>query len=281
VSIELSDKQKEVGALYILIPLLILHLALLSLQIEDTAGASLFKTWVVQIVAPFMRASSAATRGVEYVWSSYLWLYGARQENERLKTELQQLALRESGRLQVEQENARLSRLLDFKAGLSRRTTGARVVGRTPDFLSNTLYVDRGTNDGVTVNAPVLAGGAVLGRTIVVTPDMSQVQLITNADAAVGAMVQSSRSPGVASGNGGSLLQMNYISNTEQVRLNEPVVTSGLDGIFPKGLLIGTVVESHKGNSVFRVVRVQPATDLLHVEEVLILLAEPEGAERK
>jgi rod shape-determining protein MreC len=100
------------------------------------------------------------------------------------------------------------------------------------------------------------------------------VQLITNVDASVGAMLEHSRTPGVIRGTGENILELGYISNNEPVAVGEMILSSGLDGIYPKGLVIGKVVECKKGKDVFRSVEVEPIMDLIHLEEVLVLLDE-------
>ena len=117
-----------------------------------------------------------------------------------------------------------------------------------------------------------MEGSGVLGRVVVVSPNGSQVQLITNSDASVGVMVDRTRSPGVLSGNGSFLLDLRYMSNNEPVETGDLIVTSGLDGIYPKGIPIGKVVESYKGKSAFREIRVEPLAQLVRVEEVVILV---------
>jgi len=274
VSIDLTKARfKEGRAFPILIPLLILNLALLSVQIEDPAGTYLFRKWMLQAGAPFFKLSSGVSHGVRSAWTGYFWLRGARQENERLLEKVRQLELRNDAVAQIENENYRLQRLMDFKKTLAVQSLGARVVGRAPDYMASVIYIDRGSSDGVRVNAPVIGENGVLGRVAVASSRTSQVQLVTDADAAVGALVERTRSQGVISGSGDPLLELKYIGNTDQVEVNDVVVTSGLDGIFPKGLPLGRVVESQKGKTVFRLVRVQPVADLIHIEEVLVLLA--------
>ncbi len=272
MSIEISAKFKEGRALYVLIPLLILHLTLLSVQIEDPSGTHLFRKWALQISSPILNVSSSLWGGMRRTWNGYIWLRGAREENERLRERVRQLSLREDTVAQIEAENARLRQLMTYKEARSFTTLGSRIVGRAPNYLASVVYIDRGSNDGIRVDHAVLADNGVFGRVVLVTPHTSHVQLITNADAAVGAMVERTRSPGVLTGTGNPVLDLNYINNTEQVEVNDLIVTSGLDGVFPKGLPLGRVVESRKGNSVFRVVRVTPLADLIHVEEVLILI---------
>jgi rod shape-determining protein MreC len=275
VSSELPSKAHKERAVLVTIPLLILQLALLSLQIEGPSGTLLFKTWALNVQAPVIAASSAITRGVRYVWTSYVWMVGARAENERLRETVSRLSFLNSSYEQVRQENERLRRLLSINENTGFRTLGARVVARTPSFLSNVIYIDRGSKDGVRVDAPVLSGDGIVGRTVLVSRYQSQVQLITNPDASVGVMLERTRTPGVLRGSGDFLLDLNYIGNSEQVNNGDVVLSSGLDGIFPKGLAIGKIVDSRKGNGVFRSIKVQPFMDYMRIEEVSIILGGP------
>jgi rod shape-determining protein MreC len=275
VSIELGPRAREAKPLYVLVPLLFLNLTLLSLQIEEPGGSLLLRRWVVAVSAPILNLSAFVSRGAWSTWSEYVWLRGAREENSRLHQTLQQFALRDRSLEQIKEENFRLRKLLAFSDLPARRSIGARVVGRTPAYLSNVLYLDRGSADGVAADMPVVSAGGVVGRVVLVSSRTAQVQLLTNADASIGGMIEKTRSPGVARGSGGPLLELDYIGNTEPVEVGDLVLTSGLDGIFPKGLPIGKVVESAKGRSVFRLIRVEPVTDVLRLEEVLILLPRP------
>jgi rod shape-determining protein MreC len=256
----------------VLIPLLVLHLALLSLQIEDHSGTLLLKTWVLAIQAPILSASSAVTGSVRRFCYNYVWMVGARSENESLQEEVRKLSLLNSSYEQIRQENLRLRRLVSLSETLQNETLAARVIARTPSFLANVIYIDRGLQDGVHVDDAVVSGDGIVGRTVLVSQHQSQVQLITNPDASVGVILEHSRTPGVLRGTGDYLLDLNYISNTEPVAVGDMVLSSGLDGIFPKGLAVGKVMDSSKGKGVFRSIRVQPGADLTRLEEVLILL---------
>jgi rod shape-determining protein MreC len=272
VSIDVLSRVKEVRAIFVLIPLLLAHLVLISFQIEDPSGTILFKRWVLFVGTPLFDLSSRTSRGLHEIWRNYVWLHGAREENVKLQAAVRDLSLRVQALAQTQEENTRLHRLLRVKDNLTFQGLAAHVVGRAPGYLSNVLYIDLGTSDGVRVDAPVLSQNGVVGRVIVSSPHYSQVQLITNADASVGVMVERSHSPGILRGSGDALLDLTYIGNTEPVNVGEPVVTSGLDGIFPKGLPVGRVVESKRGRSVFQSIRVEPSADMLRIEEVLILL---------
>ena len=280
MSIEFSVKVKDGRAIFILIPLLLLHLTLISLQVEHPRGSLLFKNWVLHASAPFLGVSSSIHRALAYGWTHYVGLRGARAQNDVLQKRVEQLTLREDTLRHVEVENTRLRELLGLKQTVPLETVAARVVGRVPDYLANVVYIDRGTDDGVKVNTPVLAATAVVGRTILVSRFNSQVQLITNNDASLGVMIERTRSPGVLTGSGQPVLNLDYITNSEQVEIDDVVVTSGLDGLFPKGLRVGKVVQSQKGKAAFRVIRVEPFADLLRLEEVLVLPAGSSGEGR-
>jgi rod shape-determining protein MreC len=277
VSIEFASKG-EGRILFVVIGLLLLHLTLISMQVEDPSGTLLFKRWVLEVGSPVLNGTSNLSRELADLWTGYLWLRGARAENAQLQERVRDLGLLNSTLQQVQEENLRLRRLLAFGAVVPFETIGAQVVGRAPSFLANTLYLNRGAEDGVRSNQPVLSDSGVAGRTVLVSATGCQVQLITNGDASVGVMIERTRTPGVVRGTENMLLDLNYISNTAEVEVGDIVLTSGLDGIYPKGLPIGKVVDSQKGKTGFRTIRVQPSADLVRMEEVLVLLGPPKPA---
>jgi rod shape-determining protein MreC len=275
VSIEFAPKEREGRSLTILIPLLLLHLGLISMQVEDPSGVLLFKRWVMLASSPFFNASSAISRGTTSAWRNYLWLHKARQENEQLQDTVRLLSLRDSALSQIKDENARLHRLLAINQSLDVQSTGAHIVGRAPSFLSNVMIIDRGSEDGVRLDCAVISADGVVGRTVLVSRHDSQVQLISNSDSSIGVMLESTRSPGILKGTGTGVLELHYIGNAERVEPGDKILSSGLDGIYPKGVMVGRVLESRKGKSVFRVIQVEPAADLIHLEEVLVVLGVP------
>jgi rod shape-determining protein MreC len=264
---------------WVFISLLILHLALLSLQIEDSSGTALLKTWALRIQSPVFVVGDTIFGGIKETWRDYVWLIGARDENRRLKEKVSRLSVLNRSYEEALLENERLRGLVSMSESISEdadfNLIGARVSARTPDYLSNILFVDRGSRHGVGVNSPVISADGIVGRVILVTEFHSQVQLITNPDASIGAMIGESRTPGVLTGTGDELLTMNYIRNHQQVKVGEVVLSSGLDGVFPKGIVIGEVVVSERGNDIFREIKVKPAIDLIRLEEVAILSGSP------
>lgn len=272
MSSDLTSKANRERVVFVMISLLVLQLVLLSLQIESPSGSLLFKTWVLAAQAPVIALTSRVTGGIRNTWRNYIWTVGARAENERLHEAVRQLWMLNNAYEQVKEENLRLHRLLSLSESIPFETVGARVVARAPGFLSNVVYVDRGLEDGVQIDMPVLSGDRIAGRTIVVSRHQSQVQLISNPDASMGAMLEQTRTPGVLRGSGDLLMELDYVGNTEQVNVGDVVLSSGLDGIFPKGLVIGKVADSRRGNGVFRAIKVEPGADLIRLEELTILV---------
>jgi rod shape-determining protein MreC len=279
VSSELTASANKERSVLVLMPLLVLHLALLSIQIENSSGTLLFKTWTLAVQAPLLSLSSNITGGIGRVWHHYIWTVGARAENEQLLQTVHRLLLINNSYAQSQKENERLRQLLSLSDRLEFRSVGARVVARTPGFLSNLVYIDRGSEEGVYTDAAVLSGDGIIGRVILVTKHQSQVQLISNPDASIGALLEQTRTPGILRGSGDALLEMAYVGNAEPVKVGDIVVSSGLEGIYPKGLPIGKVVDSRKGKGVFRFIKVEPRVDLIRVEEVSVLLNERKSME--
>ncbi|NLV32261.1 MAG: rod shape-determining protein MreC [Acidobacteria bacterium] len=275
MSSELPSRVNGQRSAAVLIPLLVLQLALLSLQIKTPSGTLLFKSWTMAAQAPVLSLFARITGGVGDFWRGYFWLVGARAENEALREAVQRLSLLNGAYEQSRLENERLRRLLTLSDSIERRALGARVTARAPSFLANLVYIDRGKRHGVRVDAPVISGEGIVGRVLLVSADQAQVQLITNPGAAIGVMLENSRTPGVLAGTGDPLLELKYIGDTDPVAVGEVVLSSGLDGILPKGMTIGRVVEVEKGKGVFQAIRVKPLVDLIHLEEVAVLLDPP------
>jgi rod shape-determining protein MreC len=230
------------------------------------------KTLVLSIQGPAVNAVSGAVGGVRNFWTKYLWLIGAREENENLEASVRRLTILNKSYEEIRQENIRLRHLLSLSGRLEYDSIGARVIARTPGFLANVLYIDRGAKDGIQIDSPVLSGSGLIGRTVSVALGQSQVQLITNPDASVGVMLETTRTPGVLRGTGAHLMDLNYINSTEPIQAGESVLTSGLDGIFPKGFLIGKVADFSGGDGIFYNISVEPLADFHHIEEVSVLL---------
>jgi rod shape-determining protein MreC len=225
----------------------------------------------LEVMAPLQRATAAVGRTVERSWRGVVETWRARAENAALRARTRELE-RELDRLaEVELENARLRRLVDFRAALAGELLTARVIGHDATGLARTLLVDRGERDGVVKGAAVLAPEGIVGHVFLASAHAARVLLISDHNSGVDALVQRTRARGIVQGTVDGDCSLKYVKRTEDVQVGDTVVTSGLDGIFPKGLPVGRVVVVDKrGQGLFQYAEVQPRVVFDQLEEVLV-----------
>jgi len=247
-----------------------------SAHLRQKESANAFERIVLGVTAPVQRGMAALIDGVSGGWSHFLGVFGhspevARlaAENRRLRSELGQLT-------EARLENDRLSRLLDFREAtdIQARALPARVIAEDASSWFRTVLIDRGSRDGVQEGMPVVVAEGVVGRVIKSSLRESRVLLITDASSAIAGLVQRSRARGVCRGQG-ELLAFDFAMHWEEIEEGDLIVTSGMGGVFPKGLSIGTVKRVQLNEyGLFQSVEVTPAVDLYRLEEVLVLLKE-------
>ena len=259
---------------FLLAALIVSHLVVISQQVDGGGGASLLERLVLNALSPLQRAAAAGIRGVALLWSGYVDLRGARQEQERLAERVKGLeAELQEARPQIE-ESERLREALALKKMLPLDTVAAEVVAREGLPWFRTITLNRGREAGITVNAAVLSPTGVVGRVVAVGSRVARVQLILDRDSGVGAVLERSRAPGVVSGDASGksgFLTMKYVSTLTDVVAGDRVVTSGLDRIYPKGLVIGRVESVSPPAGLFKDVRVTPSARFDLLETVLVV----------
>ena len=267
--------------------LLVAFFVLASYQADRGRTVSTARGVVVGAVSPVQRLVSGVVGLVTGVWNGYFDLVGAAAENERLRAERDALEQQVRGFRESQRENARLRALLRITDDVPLGWRVGRVVGREPSHRYTSLTIDQGTADGVRVDAVVIApDGALVGRVVEVGRWTSLVQLVTDRLAGVGARLVTSRATGLASGTGAPALELRYIDSLTQLEVGEEVLTSGEDGIYPPGLLIGEVAAytfgppvpgtrsvplAREQSALFLEVTVRPAIAVDRLETVLIL----------
>jgi rod shape-determining protein MreC len=225
----------------------------------------------LEVMAPFERGATALRGVVTGTWQNARELWSARAENRRLAEAVQQMT-QDAGRMtELEMENARLRQLLDFRETMTGDLLTARVIGRDASRLSRTLVIGRGESDGVVKGAAVLAPAGVVGQVFLTSSHAARVLLISDHNSGVDAFVQRTRARGIVQGTVDAGCGLKYVKRTEDVQVGDVVVTSGLDGIFPKGLPIGQVVAVDKrGQGLFQYAEIAPRIDPDQLEEVLV-----------
>jgi rod shape-determining protein MreC len=258
-------------AFFILVAVLLAQLLLLSIQITRTHNVRLIRVWAVAVLDPFERSLRGILDASTQAWHTYRSLWHAQQENQELHLQLV-AAQSQVQRLSEEAgESQRLRVLLDLKNRLPYQTVAAEVIATSPGESSSAIYIDRGSDASLTADLAVITPSGVIGKILAVFPRTAQVLLITDPSSGVGVALERSRVQGVLKGTGQNLCQLHYVMNEEPVSPGEAVVTSGLDQVYPKGLLVGTVVQTSEGN-IYKKIVVKPAAELSRLEAVLVVL---------
>jgi len=227
-------------------------------------------------MAPIMRVATELTRTVAGVWNGITGAFQLRDQVRFLRRELREQK-REVARLgELQLENERLRKLLSFRPEVETEVVTARVVGADALGLSRSLAIDRGTLDGVRKGAAVLAPEGVVGQVLLAGRHAARVLLITDHNSGVDGIVQRTRARGIVEGALGGGCGLKFVKRTERLEVGDLVVTSGMDGIFPKGLPIGRIASIDKrGQSLFQYATVEPTVDFGRLEEVLVARGSP------
>lgn len=257
----------------LLAAVVMVQVLMLAFQIKREHDVRLIRYWAVALMTPVERVGAWSGSKVGGVWSGYVDLREAHHQNERLKSEVDQLRIQNHELEAQAGEAARLETLLNFRdAHPDAPMLAAQVIGASADPTSHTLFVNRGEHDHVRRNLAVITPDGVVGKIVEVFPSASQVLLINDKEGAVGALFFDSRTQGIVKGTGDPEPHMDYVSNDEKVQPGEEIVTSGMDRIFPKGFPIGVVETAAPGNP-FQNIKVKPKVRLDRLEDVLILLS--------
>ena len=261
-----------------IIPILIFLLAfsLISANLHSRENMSFFESLVVGISAPVQKVVWGIIGGVGSVWRGYFYLVGLEKENKDLKRELQELKLQMNRYREADLANERLRALLNFKKSIATPLLPAQLVAFDPSGWFQTILIDKGRNDGVVLDMAVVSAEGLVGRVIGVGNHHAKVLLILDGNSAVDAYIQRSRARGVLVGLGRELCLLKYVQRNEDVQVGDQVISSGMGGVFPKGLLVGTVQEVVRGSSgLFQRVEVEPAVNFGRLEEVLVVIQSP------
>ncbi|MFH0917866.1 MAG: rod shape-determining protein MreC [Candidatus Omnitrophota bacterium] len=174
---------------------------------------------------------------------------------------------------EVTQENARLKNLFNFKQKSSLRLVAARVIGRSPDSWSSSLIINKGKYSGIKSGMVVTTPRGLVGTIIENTDDTSKVLLINDPNQGISSIVQRSRQEGLISGTLGTNLIMRYLPDEAAIMVGDIIITSELSQVYPKGLLVGRVVNiGREFSGLNRYALVKPSVDLNNIEEVFVII---------
>jgi rod shape-determining protein MreC len=256
--------------------LLLFALHLLSTGVRPESRADKPSLVLMEMVRPLLVVESQMGNDAGDFLHNYFELVGVRQENLKLKQRLAQLEGQQRRMVELEAENRHLADLLELRDALATTAIAANVIGGDATGLSRTLVLSEGDRQGLRREMAVISIDGVVGKLIAVSHDAARVLLISDHNSALDAFDQRSRARGIVAGVVEDGLAMKYVDRSEDIKSGDMIVTSGLDGIFPRGLLVGTVVRvSQEGPGLFLNVEVKAAVDFRELEQVLILTTRP------
>jgi len=207
-------------------------------------------------------------------FSALVFFHHNYTENERLRIEAGFLNNKLNALREVSFENTRLHKLLSFKTNSPLKVIAARVIGRSADSWSKGIIIDKGGSSGIKRSMVAITYLGLVGRVTEVTESTSKISLISDPNLGVSALVQRSRQEGLVCGTLGTYLIMKYLPLESDIKINDVIITSGLNETYPKGLVIGVVVDIRgEFSGLSRYVVIRPAVNLSNVEEVLIIVS--------
>jgi rod shape-determining protein MreC len=273
----IADIRQRPG--FILGAAILLHVVLISAQVNTASGLPVLQVVTFGSFSEVQRATMSAIDGVRGLWSGYVALQQVQEENAALRVELQNLQVRFQQERAEAQRTDNLRQLLELRDRANLETVAAEVIAgpASPDF--RTVTIDKGSSDGLATDMAVISPAGVVGRVILPSGRAAKVQLLIDRNAAAGVLIERTRVQGVVMGVGDGVLRLQYVPGTADVKTGDLVVTSGIDGIYPKGFVIGTVEHADRGAGAFHEITVRPAVDFARLEEVLIVKSVPASRE--
>jgi rod shape-determining protein MreC len=263
---------------YLFLAISLGHVFLISAQVQSKTGMPVFQAVAFGAFAGVQHALASVTDGGRSLWSNYIALHGVVRENESLR----QRNLELEGELQQTRAAAShtkaLEDLLALRAIVPARTLPARVIAGSPAPGSLTVTIDRGVDDGVQADMAVIGHGGVVGR-VINRPlaHAAQVQLLIGRNAAAAVMFERIGVGGVVSGgNGDPPLRVDLVPSAAEIKPGDRVLTSGQDGMFPRGFMVGTVDRAER-RAGYWTITLRPSVDFSHIDFVLVVLEKRSG----
>jgi rod shape-determining protein MreC len=264
-----------VGVLFVQVIILASNVERDNPRAASHGRTSLVRVWTMNTISPLERGLVSTGHFFRDTWRNYIDLHDVRRQNHQLQSEVDRLRLEQARWKEDISESQRLKSLLDFKERFVGRTVAAQVIGTSGSEQSRVVTIDKGAQAGLKPDMAVITPDGIVGKVKEVYRYSSHVLLVTDHESGAGVVLEKSRLRGILHGTGPINLVVNHIMADEKVDPGENVVTSGGDGIYPRGLPVGTVISSapdpNPDNSSFLVINIKPAADLARLEDVLVV----------
>jgi rod shape-determining protein MreC len=232
---------------------------------------TMFERTVMTIFSPVPKFVNWIGGSAQDIHHGYLDMRAAVNENVDLRRKVASLTTENLKLRQSEGDLKRLRSLLAYSEQFDMRTSMAQTIMLDTAGRFKSIIIDRGAADGVQVNDVIANANGLIGRVVLTTNDLAKVQLVTDNNCSVGSLVERTRRQSVVRGNGGNAIQMFDIPSLADVQVGDRVLTAGIDGVYPRGITVGTVVRSDPGQSLFKTITVKPAVDFGTIEEVIVI----------
>lgn len=266
---------KRFRTAWIWVIFIFLALLLLSSRLGGKGSWNPAEEFVIEIIAPFQKFAKETVNITEGIWLKYFALANVREENSRLRGEIDSLRMENNRYRELLATHGRLQKLLQFTKTLDWPVMTAQVIGRDPTGWFKSVIIDKGKKSGLKVNMPVVNARGVVGRLVSVSPRYGKVLLIIDQNSAVDCIIQRSREKGIVKGVSEKVCKLDYVVKTSDVVVGDMVVTSGLGRVYPKGLPVGRVTEVVDiPGELFKDIKVEPLVDFAKLEELLVILKE-------
>ncbi|HBA54067.1 MAG TPA: rod shape-determining protein MreC [Syntrophorhabdus aromaticivorans] len=235
-------------------------------------GYSVAKTGLGEISGPLLRVAGKPADGIRYVFQNYVNLVGTKKENADLQKKLDALLLEHQRLSDLEQENKRLKAILNLMEQRPKTMVAARVVGEDVKNWFRCLIVDKGRTSGLAPKMPVITPKGLVGQVVECDRWVTKVMVISDTNSSVDVYIEGRNSRGILEGTGQNPLKLKYIRKNDEIEVGDKLITSGMDGIYPKGLATGIVTTINRNKpGIFAEVEVIPFNNFTRLEEVLIV----------
>ncbi|MEI6306016.1 MAG: rod shape-determining protein MreC [Deltaproteobacteria bacterium] len=264
---------KKYGFIILVTTGIIAGLIFYSLNVPRSRDANFIERGIMTAFDPILKPAAQVSGFFEDIWDGYISLIDEHKKNLKLRDEIRDLNARLMEANEAVQANLRLTRLLDMKSNVNAPSLTATVVGEDVTSWFRTMIIDRGSSSGIRQGMAVISADGIAGQTVKVSTSTSRVLLMTDHASGIAAVIQRSRARGVVKGKGEGLCSMVFTNRDEDVKVGDQVVSSGIGGVFPKGLPIGEVTMVKRGEyGIFQTVTIRPVVNFSHLEEVLVVL---------
>ncbi len=267
----LLSRHRNLTVLVVVLFAQVVGLAVQVKRASESGSVRLVRVWTIGALTPVEKGFVHTREWVHNTWQNYFYLRGVRKENEELRQQIEQMRLQQIRMQEDASQARRLQALLGFKEQYIQQTLPAQVISTTGSEFSRGIYIDKGAQDGLKNDMAVITVEGVVGKIYRVYPNSSLVLLINDPSSGAGVILEKSRLQGILRGTPSGETVVQNIMSDEKLEVGEPVITSGGDRIFPKGLPVGVVTKVDNGPDLFLNVRIKPAAPLSRLEEVLVI----------